>query len=301
MGAEIDVKESDGKVYQASVLKLEGSKCLVHFKGWASSWDEWLEIPELSESIGKEVKVLSQKAPAKSDKRKHSSSSSASSSSPPNQNEPQPKKLKPEGVSEIDISKDVEVSMSTPPLNNSLDESLNKTATSSEISETPAQEQTKSVPTVASSSKAFPIQKTSSKKASNPDERQKTILSFFKKFDPAARTPPQLKSKKIMKLVEEDSDEVKILEKVSPQKMLDQKGEEKELAKKVEVVSSPLGFFKLAGEEIKHKEVEKSSAKFTCQHCKMTFSNMLTWKSHEDGHVQVKIKTFLNFHLGLSS
>ena len=95
MGAEIDVKESDGKVYQASVLKLEGSKCLVHFKGWASSWDEWLEIPEQSESIGKEVKVLSQKAPAKSDKRKHSSSSSASSSSSPNQNEPQPKKLKP--------------------------------------------------------------------------------------------------------------------------------------------------------------------------------------------------------------
>merc|ERR1719193_818048 len=113
--------------------------------------------------------------------------------------------------------------MSTP-LNNSLDESLDKSATSSQISETPAQEQTKSVPTVASSSKTSPIQKTSSKKASNPDERQKTILSFFKKFDPAARKSPQLKSKKIMKLVEEDSDEVKILEKVSPQKMLDQKG-----------------------------------------------------------------------------
>ena len=294
MGAEIDVKESDGKVYQATVMKLEGSKCLVHFKGWASSWDEWLEIPEQSESIEEEVKlgerVLSKKAPAKSDKRKHSSSSSASSRNSPNQNEPQPKKLKPEGVSEIDISKDVEVSMSTP-LNNSLDESLVKSATSIEISEISAQEQIKSVPTVASSSKASPIQKTSSKKASNHDERQKTILSFFKKFDPAARKSTQLKSKKTMKLVEEDSNEVKILEKVSPQKISDQKGEEKELAKKVEVVSSPLGFFKLAEEEIKHKEVEKSSAKFTCQHCKMTFSNMLTWKSHEDGHVQVNIKT----------
>merc|ERR1719489_692778 len=60
-----------------------------------------------------------------------------------------------------------------------------------------------------------------------------------------------------------------------------------ELAKKVKVVSSPLGFFKLADEETKHKEVERT-AKFTCQHCKMTFSNMLTWKSHEDGHVQSK-------------
>merc|ERR1719193_1411159 len=140
--------------------------------------------------------------------------------------------------------------MSTP-LNNSLDESLDKSATSSQISETPAQEQIKSVPTVASSSKASPIQKTSSKKVPTPDERQKTILSFFTKFDPAARKSPQLKSKKTMKLVEEDSDEVKILEKVSPQKILDQKVEEKELAKKVEVVSSPLGFFKLAGEETK--------------------------------------------------
>ena len=297
IGAEIDVKESDGKVYQATVLKMESSKCLVHFKGWASSWDEWLDIPEQSESIEKEgktkEKVLSQKAPVKSDKRKHSSSYSASSSSSPNQNEPPIKKLKPEVVSEIDISKDAQVSMSTP-LNHSLDESLVKSATSSGISETPSQEQTKSTPTEASSSKASPVQKTSSKKAPTPDERQKTILSFFKKFDPAARKSPQLKPKKSAKQVEEVSDEVKILEKVSPKKILEQKSGEKELTKKVDVVSSSLGFFKLAEEETKHKEVERT-AKFTCQHCKMTFSNMLTWKSHEDGHVQVKIKTFLNF------
>merc|ERR1712130_935079 len=63
--------------------------------------------------------------------------------------------------------------------------------------------------------------------------------------------------------------------------------EEKELVKKAEnkVVSSPIGFFKLSEEEVKVKE---KSAKFTCQHCKMTFSNMLTWKSHEDGHIQSK-------------
>ena len=281
IGAEIDVRESDGKVYQATVLKMEGSKCFIHYKGWASSWDEWLEIPEEKGSSEKEQKekVSTKKVPAKSDKRKHSTSSSASSGSSPNQNEPPPKKLKPEVVSEIEASNDVEVSMTTP-LNQSQD--LGKSAPPSDTRESPSQEETKSTPTVATSSKATPVQKTSSKKAHTPDGRQKTIMSFFKKFNPASQKSPQLKSK-----VEEDNDEVEILEKVSPQK-LDKKDGEKELDKKAEakVVSSPLGFFKLAEEEVALKEGERS-AKFTCQHCKMTFSNMLTWKSHEDGHIQV--------------
>ena len=282
IGAEIDVRESDGKVYQATVLKMEGSKCFIHYKGWAPSWDEWLTIPEEKESSEKEQKekVSTKKVPAKSDKRKHSTSSSASSGSSPNQNEPPPKKLKPEVVSEIDeASNAVEVSMTTP-LNQSQD--LGKSAPPSDTRESPSQEEAKSTPTVATSSKATPVQKTSSKKAHTPDGRQKTIMSFFKKFDPASQKSPQLKSK-----VEEDNDEVEILEKVSPQK-LDKKDGEKELDKKAEakVVSSPLGFFKLAEEEVALKEGERS-AKFTCQHCKMTFSNMLTWKSHEDGHIQV--------------
>ena len=86
---------------------------------------------------------------------------------------------------------------------------------------------------------------------------------------------------------------MEILEKVSPRKLDKKDREEKELNKKTDnkVVSSPIGFFKLTEEEVKVKE---KSAKFTCQHCKMTFSNMLTWKSHEDGHIQVRSTQFLN-------
>ena len=286
VGAEIEVRESDGKVYQATVRKVEGSKCLVHYKGWASSWDEWLKIPgdEASSEKEEKEKVLTKKAPAKSEKRKHSTSSSTSGCSPNNQNEPPPKKLKPEVVSEI------EVSISTP-LDQSVDEGPAKSAS---VSESPAQEQTKSTPAAATSSKAFQAQKTSSKKAPTPDARQKTIMSFFKRFDPASPNSQQPKSKKISKQEEEDSDEVEILEKVSPQKIDDKKSEEKELNKKnaeIKVVSSSLGFFKLADEDPKQKE----SAKFTCQHCKMTFSNMLTWKSHEDGHIQVRSRVFVKF------
>ena len=294
VGAEIDVKESDGNTYQANVLKVEGSKCLVHYKGWASSWDEWLEIPKDGEGLVKEIKstekVSKSKAPAKSDKRKHSDSTSSSSSCSSDQREPPLKKLKPEVVSELETSsKDVEVSLgSGTPLDQSLDQSLTKSASSSDISETSTQKKNIFTPSAASSSKATPVPKTSSKKTATPDEKQqKTILSFFTRFNPASQKKPQLKSAKTPKQVDEDSDEVEILEKVSPTKM-DNKAEEKKADKKAEtnVVSSPLGFFRLAEGEEKEKE-EKKGGKFTCQHCKITFSNMLTWKSHEDGHTQV--------------
>ena len=102
-GAEIDVKESDKKVYKANVLKVEGSKCFIHYKGWAASWDEWLDIPEECEGSDEEVKleekVVEQKS--NSDKRKHSSSSSVSSTCSAKEKEPPLKKLKPNSVSDI--------------------------------------------------------------------------------------------------------------------------------------------------------------------------------------------------------
>ena len=88
VGAEIDVRESDGKVYKATVLKMEGANCFIHYKGWAASWDEWLKIPEESSEQEQKEEVSTKKVPAKSDKRKHSTSSSASSSCSPNQKEP---------------------------------------------------------------------------------------------------------------------------------------------------------------------------------------------------------------------
>merc|ERR1712223_2041440 len=87
-------------------------------------WDEWLDIPEECEGSDEEVKleekVVEQKS--NSDKRKHSSSSSVSSPCSAKEKEPPLKKLNPNSVSELEISKDVEVTISTPP-NRSLDES----------------------------------------------------------------------------------------------------------------------------------------------------------------------------------
>ena len=118
------MKESDGKVYKANVLKVEGSKCLIHYKGWATSWDEWLDIPEDCEILDNEVKLRGVEIKTNSDKRRHSSSSSVSSTCSAKEKEPPLKKLKPNSVSELEISKDAEVAISTPP-NRSLDESQN--------------------------------------------------------------------------------------------------------------------------------------------------------------------------------
>merc|ERR1712129_401105 len=144
------------------------------------------------------------------------------------------------------------------------------------------------------------------------EEKQSSIRSFFSRFKPDAGGSPELKKKKnigemekedmrrkLEERLQDSGDEIEILEKVTPKK------EEKEEGAKV--VNSSLGFFKLADssskgkekeEEVKEKEkseeakekesvVEKApSTKFACQHCKMTFSNMITWKAHENGHVQ---------------
>ena len=279
-GAEIDVKESDGKVYKANVLKVEGSKCFIHYKGWASSWDEWLDIPEECEGSDEEVKleekVVEQKS--NSDKRKHSSSSSVSSTCSAKEKEPPLKKLKPNSVSELEISRDVEVAISTPP-NRSLDESQNNDLPNDDLVKSKSHDLSTPKHAISSSSSSL-AQKTSTKKVVKPDEKQKTILSFFKKFNPAPQKSPKQTMKKAQNQMEETSDEIEILEKVSPEengKKADEKAEKT-------MVSSPIGFFKLDGGGARERE---KSAKFTCQHCKMTFSNMLTWKSHEDGHIQV--------------
>ena len=277
-GAEIDVKESDGKVYKANVLKAEGSKCLIHYKGWAASWDEWLDIPEEGEGPDEEVKLKENVVELNSDKRKHSSSSSVSSTCSAKEKEPPLKKLKPNSVSELEISKDAEVAISTPP-NRSLDESQNNDLPNDDLVKSKSHEISTPKQAISSSSSSS-AQKTSTKKVVKPDEKQKTILSFFKKFNPAPQKSPKQTMTKAQNQMEETSDEIEILEKVSQEengKKADEKAEKT-------MVSSPIGFFKLDGGEARERE---KSAKFTCQHCKMTFSNMLTWKSHEDGHVQV--------------
>eukprot|EP00455_Lapot_gusevi_P006773 TRINITY_DN128_c0_g1_i2.p1 TRINITY_DN128_c0_g1~~TRINITY_DN128_c0_g1_i2.p1 ORF type:complete len:941 (-),score=443.20 TRINITY_DN128_c0_g1_i2:252-3074(-) len=44
IGDDIDCKDSMGKWYESTIRDIKDGKVLVHFKGWQSKWDEWLEF-----------------------------------------------------------------------------------------------------------------------------------------------------------------------------------------------------------------------------------------------------------------
>ena len=148
------------------------------------------------------------------------------------------------------------------------------------------------------------------RKKDHSDEKQRSILSFFSKFSPKVGSESRSPKKQLQCPGSPNLRSVK-----SPAKDLVMKTPEKK------VISSPIGYFKV-DEEIsirtpvknldqvpegtdvmvvdnydcnichevfgdetslsRHKEIHKS--KFQCQFCKITFTNLLSWKSHENSH-----------------
>eukprot|EP00826_Nyctotherus_ovalis_P007013 TRINITY_DN1171_c0_g5_i2.p1 TRINITY_DN1171_c0_g5~~TRINITY_DN1171_c0_g5_i2.p1 ORF type:complete len:336 (-),score=65.18 TRINITY_DN1171_c0_g5_i2:161-1168(-) len=43
LGQWVDVKDTVGQWLEAQVTKIQGSKVFVHFNGWGTRWDEWIE------------------------------------------------------------------------------------------------------------------------------------------------------------------------------------------------------------------------------------------------------------------
>jgi len=149
------------------------------------------------------------------------------------------------------------------------------------------------------------------RKKDHSDEKQRSILSFFAKFSPKVGSETKSPKKPV---VCPGSPTLRAAR--SPVKSVVMRTPEKK------VISSPIGYFKV-DEEISirtpvknmtdkmrqewddtesidekcdiskeefgdetsisgHKEIPKS--KFQCQYCKITFSNLLSWKSHENSH-----------------
>jgi len=48
IGMAVEVKWIDGETYSAKILDIKGNECLVHYKGWNSSHDEWISSKKLA-------------------------------------------------------------------------------------------------------------------------------------------------------------------------------------------------------------------------------------------------------------
>jgi len=115
-----------------------------------------------------------------------------------------------------------------------------------------------------------------SKLSPSSDSKQSSILSFFSRFKPKeGGSPLSPKLEDIINQSKNSDEEDKIVKK-----------EDKT------IIKSNVGFFKI-NEELESeisdcplKAAQKSGItnSFICQYCKMTFTNALTWKSHEYSH-----------------
>merc|ERR1712176_1319347 len=155
--------------------------------------------------------------------------------------------------------------------------------------------------------KGTPGSKSKSSKLSpgSADQKQPSILSFFSKFKPKEATDqcsPKLKSfitlTKKTKTPDKPSSSTTVVEK-----------KEKDTSKGNEsIIRSSVGFFKInetkfekcskckeefentASLERHMKTSHSTGPSFVCQYGRMTFTNALTWKSHEYSHQSKSLK-----------
>jgi hypothetical protein len=40
----VDAKDMIGKWYESTILAVKDSEVFVHYEGWSSAWDEWLDV-----------------------------------------------------------------------------------------------------------------------------------------------------------------------------------------------------------------------------------------------------------------
>jgi hypothetical protein len=264
VGGPVQVMEG-GQLYAAKVLQLEAGRCLVHYKGWAAKWDTWLERPgqegedgvSCQSSVEEDVqgeggqvegvnKEEAQKEGAKKDKEAGQKGEKAEKTTA--KEKAAPAKRKPSAGGEEGQG---------PPAKK-LRPSVTAPGPESE-GETPKPAKRDS----ASSGKKGPT---------TSDEKQSSILSFFKRFKPTVDGSPELKEKKSMKrkiedLLNESSDQVEILEKVTPTKV------------ETKVVSSSVGFFKLDSADI-----DISKEDFKCDLCGAEFSDSGKLAGHQESH-----------------
>ena len=44
----VDARDSEGRWFDSVVVEVDGSKVKVHFRGWSSRWDTWVEKEDQS-------------------------------------------------------------------------------------------------------------------------------------------------------------------------------------------------------------------------------------------------------------